>query len=183
MWRAYVRLRPKMSAINTVTPTPVINSMSNRISRLAMCAISCAITPRNSAGDNFLIMPRVKATDASFGVRPVANAFNDSSSMIYTRGVGIPAAKAVFSTKRNISRFCGSWLFISWAFATFKIIESPNDHEIIIQIAHIPSVGIATVVVVCMASLSGATNQVNKNTNPINIHGNNVTSNAVFMLF
>ena len=38
--RVYVRLRPKMSAINTVTPTPVISNMSNRISRLAKWAIS-----------------------------------------------------------------------------------------------------------------------------------------------
>ena len=78
----YIIVRIIMSAIKTVTPTPVMTSMSSRMSRLPMCAISWAITPDNSVLSNFLIMPRVRATDASRGVRPVAKAFKALSSII-----------------------------------------------------------------------------------------------------
>ena len=144
-------LRKIMSEINTVTPTPVINSMSSLMSRLPMCAISCAITPSNSSLSRRFMMPRVRAIDASRGLRPVANAFNESSSMIYTRGVGRPAAKAMFSTLRNISRYSSVVSCISWAFDAPRIIASPNAQDISIHIAHAINVGIATDMVVEVA--------------------------------
>ncbi len=151
VWGRYIIVRIIMSAIKTVTPMPVITSMSRRMSRLPMCAISCAMTPDNSDLSNLLIMPRVNATDASCGVRPVANAFSPLSSIIYTRGVGRPAASATFSTLRKISRYSGSLGDISWACVAFSIIESPNAHDISIQTAHIIIVGMATAAVVCKA--------------------------------
>ena len=171
-----------MSAINVVIPMPVINNISKRMSRLPMCAISCAITPRNSAGVRLFIIPRVNATDASRGVRPVANAFIELSLIIYMRGVGKPAAKAVFSTKWKILRYCLSVSEISCAPAMFNIIVSPKAHDISIQIAHMANVGIATDMVVFIASSIGATNQVNRNINAAKMHGNNATKNMVFML-
>lgn len=171
-----------MSDMYTVTPMPVIINMSKRMSRLPICAISCAITPRNSAGDSFLIMPCVNAMDASRGVRPVAKAFSDSSGIMYTRGVGRPAAKAVFSTARKISRFCLSVGDISYAPAVCNIMLSPNAHDITIQIAHIIRVGTATEIVVFIAFGIGVTAHVNKKTKPIKMHGNITTSNAVVIL-
>ncbi len=147
----YIIVRIIMSAIKTVTPMPVMTNISRRMSRLPMCAISWAITPDSSVLSSLLIMPRVRATDASRGVRPVANAFRALSSIIYTRGVGRPAASATFSTLRKISRYSGSLDDISWACAAFSIIESPKAHDISIQIMHIVIVGIATAAVVCRA--------------------------------
>lgn len=175
-------LRHIISAINTVTPTPVINSMSSLMSRLPICAISCAITPDSSLRSSFFIMPWVSATDASRGVRPVAKAFSELSSMIYTRGVGRPAARATFSTMRYISRCSLLSGDISCACAAPSIIESPNAHDINIHTKHTIIVGVATAIVVSMADSIGDTSHVNKNTRAMNINGNNNTSNAVLIL-
>ena len=128
------------------------------------------------------MIPRVNATDASRGVRPVANAFSESSFIIYTRGVGRPAANATFSTLRNISRCSALSGFISVAPTLFSIIASPNAHDINNHIAHAINVGIATDIVTSIACSSGVTIQVNKNINAIKISGNSATSIIVLML-
>ena len=153
------------------------------MSRFPICAHSWAITPSSSNLSNFLIMPRVRAIDASRGVRPVANAFDESSSMIYTCGVGKPAASAIFSTLWKTSRYCVSVSCISCAPTAANIIESPNAHDMPIHIKHPTSVGTATVTVVLIASFIGTTHQVNKNTSAININGNSATKMVVFILF
>ena len=45
-----------------------------RMSRLRMCASSCASTPRSSSSESSLVIPRVTATAECFGLRPVAKA-------------------------------------------------------------------------------------------------------------
>ena len=177
-----IAIRRIISAANTVTPTPVISIISSRMSRLPICAISWAITPSSSNLFSFLIIPRVSATDASRGVRPVANAFIESSSMIYTRGRGSPAAIATFSTLRKISRFSASVSKISCACAEFSIIESPNAHDISSHTAHAINVGIATRTAVSIAICAGATIHVNRNISAIKINGKQITSNMVFIL-
>ena len=61
---------------------PIIAAMViTRMSRLAICAISCASTPRTCSRGRWRSRPSVTATTAFFGPRPVAKAFGWSDGI------------------------------------------------------------------------------------------------------
>ena len=71
-----------------------------RMSRLATWESSCASTPRSSRSSRICRMPRVTATDACSGFRPVANAFGCIISETNSFGIGMLCSFASCRTIR-----------------------------------------------------------------------------------
>ena len=68
-------------AIAEIAPATIAAMLAMRMSRLAMCAISCARTPSSSRGPRARWMPAVTAMAACLGLRPVANALGCSAGV------------------------------------------------------------------------------------------------------
>ena len=68
-------------AIAEIAPATIAAMLAMRMSRLAMCAISCARTPSSSRGPRACLMPAVTAMAACLGLRPVANALGCSAGV------------------------------------------------------------------------------------------------------
>src|SRR5437660_1188506 len=77
-----------------------------RTSRLATCESSWASTPSISCGSRRSQRPRVTATAACFGLRPVAKAFGTSVSTIATFGFG---RSAIAQRRSTMSWSSGAW--------------------------------------------------------------------------
>ena len=75
-------------------------------SRFPMCESSCPSTPSTSWGSSRCQRPRVTATAACFGLRPVAKAFGTSVSMSAIRGFG---RSAIAQSRSTMSCSCGAW--------------------------------------------------------------------------
>ena len=71
-----------------------------KVSRFFTCANSCAITPAISSWLRLRSNPVVSATEAFSRLRPVANAFGWSFSMMKNFGIGSSARLASCSTRR-----------------------------------------------------------------------------------
>ncbi len=69
-------------AIAEIAPATIAAMLAMRMSRLAMCAISCASTPSSSRGPSARWMPAVTAIAACLGLRPVAKAFGCSAGVM-----------------------------------------------------------------------------------------------------
>ncbi|MNN92065.1 hypothetical protein D3C81_2102790 [compost metagenome] len=69
-----------------------------RVSRFFTWASSCAITPRTSSRVSMSSRPRVAATAAFSGLRPVAKALGWSLGMMVMVGRGRPASVAICFT-------------------------------------------------------------------------------------
>ena len=67
-----------MFAIAAIAAPIIAAIVSTRMSRFAMCANSCASTPRTWSRGRCRSRPSVTATAECFGLRPVANAFGCS---------------------------------------------------------------------------------------------------------
>ena len=89
-----------------------------RMSRLRTWLISCASTPRISRALQRLRIPVVQQTAAWAGLRPVAKAFGEGSSLMYTRGLGMPAAAASSATIWCSSGACWGDTSTAWAART-----------------------------------------------------------------
>jgi hypothetical protein len=70
------------------------------VSRFLICASSWATTPATSSRLMLSRSPRVTATAALSGLRPVANALGWSDSMMYSFGIGRPAFRDRSSVMR-----------------------------------------------------------------------------------
>ena len=90
--------RRAQSASSATAPTSAATIVITRTSRLRMWLISWATTPCSSSRSSVSSRPRVTASDACSGSRPVANAFGSASGTTYTCGRGSPAAIAISST-------------------------------------------------------------------------------------
>ncbi len=65
-----------------IAPAMVAVIVMISVSRLRMCASSCAITPAASSRESICSRPVFTATAAFCGLRPVANAFGCGLSMM-----------------------------------------------------------------------------------------------------
>ncbi|GBE24325.1 hypothetical protein BMS3Bbin02_00596 [bacterium BMS3Bbin02] len=86
-------------------------------------------------------MPRVTATAAFFGLRPVAKAFGWGESITKIRGMGMLLASARFPTMEYTSGSC-SWV-TGWALDDFKAILSEKKYMPMFNTAATPSMIIA----------------------------------------
>ena len=71
-----------------------------KMSRFTTCESSCASTPRSSRSSRSCRMPTVTATDALFGLRPVAKAFGCCICETKIFGIGICRSSASSRTIR-----------------------------------------------------------------------------------
>ena len=83
-----------MNASIVIAPAMVATTVMISVSRLPTCAISWAMTPASSSRVSMWRMPVVTATAAFCGLRPVAKALGEGSSISYTLGIGMFASRA-----------------------------------------------------------------------------------------
>ena len=96
-----------------MAPAIVAAMLLMRMSLFLTWVSSCARTPVSSSSFRRRTAPRVTATDACAGFRPVAKAFGESFGMIYSFGMGIAVRAQRNSTMRYVSGACS--LVTGWA--------------------------------------------------------------------
>ena len=111
-------MRIRKSLKIAIAPAVVAATAETRVSRLATCAISWAITPCSSSRSITSRMRVVKAISAWSGSRPVANAFGAVSTTIATCGIGSPLAITTSSMTLKSSGLSSRW--INFAPVIFK---------------------------------------------------------------
>ena len=89
-----------MRATNVIPMATAAATDPMRMSRLPTWLISWASTPRSSSQSRMLRMPRVTATAACCGLRPVAKALGWRSGVMYRAGMGMPALVVSSRTMR-----------------------------------------------------------------------------------
>ena len=96
-------MRVRKSLKIAIAPAVVAATAETKVSLLATCDISCAITPCSSSRSITSRILVVNAIKAWSGLRPVANALGAESSTMATFGIGSPLAITTSSMTLNSS--------------------------------------------------------------------------------